>query len=130
MVSGVFQWNVFNGFSDKARVSQARLELEKLEQALAEVRKQIELEVEQCINNLNSAYRLLKVTALASRSSSENFRMVARKYEEGLASQIEYLDAQTTITSSQVEETIKLYDYLIKLSELKLAVSAYELENL
>ena len=55
--------------------------------------------------------------------------MVARKYEQGLASQIEYLDAQTTLTSSRIEETIALYDYLIKLSELKLAVSADEPEN-
>jgi len=130
LVSGVFQWNLFNGFSDKARLSRARLEVNKLEQAMAEARNQIELEVEKSVNNFNSAYRLLKVARLASRSAGENFRMVARKYEEGLASQIEYLDAQTTLTSSRVAETISLYDYLIRFSELKLAVSAYELENL
>ena len=130
VISGVFQWNLFNGFTDKARLSWSRMELKKLENALAGVQRQIELEVEKSHDNVNSASRMLKVSRLASRSAGENFRMVARKYEQGLASQIEYLDAQTALISSRIEESITLYDYLIKLSELKLAVSDYELENL
>ncbi|MEA1997280.1 MAG: TolC family protein, partial [Gemmatimonadota bacterium] len=103
--------------------SRAGLEVNKLEQALAEFRNRICLEVEQCVNNVNSAYRVLDVSRLAVRSAGENFRMVARKYEEGLVPQIEYMDAQTAMTRARIEKTMALYDYLIQLSGLKLTVA-------
>lgn len=130
MVSGVLQWNLFNGLSDRARVAGARLELQKLDAALEEARRRIELQVEQSYHNAISAYEALAPAGLASRSAGETFRMVARKYDQGMASQVEYLDARTTLTSARTGETIARYEYLIQLAELESATGAFDFSSI
>ncbi len=126
MVSGVLQWNLFSGLSDRARVAGARLEQRKLTAALEETRRRIELHVEQSYHSATSAYEALVPAQLASRSAAEAFRMVTRKYDQGVASQIEYLDARTTLTSARTGETIARYEYLIRLAELESAAATFD----
>ncbi|MDP6777252.1 MAG: TolC family protein, partial [Candidatus Latescibacteria bacterium] len=126
MVSGVLKWNLFSGTSDRARVAGARLEIQKLDAALEEARRRVELQVEQSYQNANSAHERLKPARLASRSAGEAFRMVARKYDHGMASQIEYLDARTTLTATRTAEVIARYDYLTHLAELESASGTYD----
>ena len=126
MVSGILQWTLFSGTSDRARVAGARLEQRKLAAGLEETRRRIELQVEQSYHNATSAYEAMVPAQLASRSAGEGYRMISRKYDQGMASQIEYLDARTTLTSARTRETIARYEYLIHLAELESAAGTFD----
>ena len=129
MVSGVLQWQFFNGAGARAKVSRARTEIDRLQSSLTEAKRRTELQVEQQYHSLRSAYDRLVVAGLARRSAHENFRMVSKKYEQGIASQVEYLDARTVRTSVDIDEIIALYDYHVQFAELERVTAAYNLQD-
>ena len=129
MISGVLQWNFFNGAGGREKVSRARTEVKRLQSRLAETRRRVELQIQQQGHNLLSAYDRLTVAGLARKSARENFRMVSRKYEEGIASQVAYLDARTVLTSAEIDEILALYTYHIQLAELEMITAAYDFQH-
>ena len=56
-------------------------------------------------------------------------RELTKKFEEGIASQVEYLDAQTTLTNAAINEVITRYDYYITYAEYERIVAAYNLNT-
>ena len=126
MVSGTLQWNLFNGLSDRAKIKQAHLHVQKLQAALDELVGQIELEVEQHYHNVQAMHEQLGVVRLAGKSARENFRIVAKRYDQGLVSQLDYLDARTTLTSAEINEIVTQYDYFIRLAELEFSTAAFD----
>ncbi len=129
MASLVMQWNLFRGFQDKARIQQAHLETKKMLTKEDEIKNMIELEVERIFDNLNVARKTILVVKQQFESSKASFRIVRKKFEEGIASQIEYLDAQTTLTNSAINEVITRYDYYITYAEYERIVAAYKLDE-
>ena len=129
MASLVMQWNLFRGFQDKARIQQAHLETKKMLTKEDEIKNMIELEVERIFDNLNVARKTILVVKQQFESSKASFRIVRKKFEEGIASQIEYLDAQTTLTNSAINEVITRYDYYITYAEYERIVAAHKLDE-
>ena len=127
MASGILSWNLFNGFQDNAKLEQAYLEAKKLSTREKEVKKQIELEVERIYDNLNVARKTIEVTEQQNESAQASFRIIRKKYEEGMTSQVEYLDAQTTLTNASVSAIIARYDYHITYAEFERITALYQL---
>jgi len=126
MVSGIVEWNIFRGFSDKAKIQEAILEEKKLKTLIQEIEEQIELEVEQKYHSVLTSREMVEVASLAAKHAKESYRMMAIKYKEGIASYIEYLDAQATRTRVMLNEVITRIDYFIGLTELEAAMAAFE----
>lgn len=128
MVSGVLEWNVFRGLGDKMRLDQARLDERRLVLVRQELEQQIRLEVERAYHNLETARRLHDVARLAVKSADENFRMVQKRYEQGMASIIEFLDAETSYTTAHNQAIVAQYEIFIALTHLERALSLFPLE--
>jgi len=119
MISGVLQWNLFNGFQDQTRRQMAEIEKQKLLKSLQETERLIILQVQQSFYNLDVA-RKGKITAEDRlEAARQSYQLIKRKYEEGMASQIEYMDARNTLTSAEVFHVLSQYDYLIRAAELE-----------
>ena len=127
MASLVLQWNVFNGYQDEAKQQQAYLEKKKLITKEDEIKKQIELEVERILDNLNVAFKTIDVAKQQLESARESFKIIRKKFEEGIAAQIEYQDAQTTLTNAAINEVISTYDYFITYATYERIVASYQL---
>ncbi len=125
----MLRWNLFNGLGDRAKLAQASLEVRKLQTALEEVERRIEMQVEQGYYDVESAFDQLAVAGLASKSARENFRMVSVKYERGVASQVVHLDARTAHTSAEISEIVTRYEALIRLAELEWATAGFNLNT-
>jgi outer membrane protein len=126
MASVVLQWNLFKGFQDKAKLEQVYLEKKKLSAKEEEIKNQIELEVERIYDNLNVARKTIDVARQQVESAKASFKIIRKKYEEGVSAQVEYLDAQTTLTNSAINEVISEYDYYITYADFERIVALYE----
>ena len=110
--SAVLAWNIFSGFQTNARIRQSVLDKSIIDTRLEEARKQIELEVITTLNDLLTAEKGITAAETRLMNAKEGFRLVSRKYEEGQATLIEFLDARTNMTQSEVNLIISRYNYL------------------
>jgi outer membrane protein TolC len=126
MASLVLQWNLFRGFQDKAKLEQVYLEKKKLSAREEEIQNQIELEVERIFDNLNVARKSIDVSRQQVESALASFKIIRKKFEEGVSAQVEYLDAQTTLTNAAINEVISEYDYYITYAQFERIVALYK----
>jgi len=121
MASVVLQWKLFDGFQERARIQQARLDTRRLELQREELDDQIRLQVQDAMDNLEVAHRSLATAEERLLASREGYRRVARKYEEGMENQVTLLDARDVWTRAELNMNITRYDLLIRLAELEFA---------
>jgi outer membrane protein TolC len=110
--SAVLAWKLFAGFRTNSRIKQSMIDKKIIDTRLEEAKKQIELEVITTLNELLTAEKGITAAETRVMNAKEGFRLVNRKYEEGQATLIEYLDARTNLTQSQVNLIISKYAYL------------------
>ncbi len=129
MASAVLQWNFFNGFRDKAKIQQAGYEKRKQQIRLQEVRKQILLQVSDAYNSVKVAEKALVTAGDRKRAAQKVFEIVDKKYRQGMASQIEFLDARTTKTSAELNDIMTQTDYLLKITQLEQAAALFNIPS-
>lgn len=126
MASLVFQWDIFKGFQNKNKINQARINLEQLHRKREEVIRLIRLEI------LGDWYELIEVSERLKTAQSrvlaerEVFRIIEKKYLEGQANQLEYLNARNSLTSSEQQVIITKYDLMISGAKLEKATAGYQ----
>jgi len=114
MASLVLEWTLFNGSQNRSQKAQAVLEKKRLEAQMLELENQIRLQVKDAFHSLESA-RLAVIAAREKETAAEkSFTIVAKKYEYGMAPQIEYLDARTTLTNAAINHILARADYFVK----------------
>jgi len=129
MASVVLEWNIFNGQQDKAKLEQAKLETRKMQIKEEELKRQIELEVERIYDNLIVARKTINVSRQQIESAEASFKIVRKKYEEGTAAQVEYLDAQTNLTNAAINAIITKYDFFVTYAEFEKIAARYLFED-
>jgi outer membrane protein TolC len=129
MASIVLSWNLFNGFQDKAKAEQAELEAKKIFTQLTEVKNQIRLQVKEAVKNYLVAEKTINATNERLESFRKSYKIIKRKYAEGMASQIEYLDARNKLTQAEVQAIIAQYDYKQKYAQLEQIVALVDLSK-
>jgi outer membrane protein TolC len=117
--SAVLSWTLFEGFRNKARISQALLQKEMAEQKLNEAKKQIELQVTAALEELSSSEKGITTAESRLKNAKESFRIVEKKYGEGQASLIEFMDARTNLTRSEENLIISKFRYLSAFAEFE-----------
>ena len=127
MASLVLKWNLFNGLKDKAKASQSEWDKKKLEAQKNELVKQVNLQLKSSIKNYEVAEKSLTTAQLRKEAAEQSYEIMNKKYENGLASQVEYLDAQTTLTEAAINYIITKYDYKISFAELERTAAIKEL---
>ncbi len=127
IVSLVAQWNIFNGGQDYSRRKQAVLDTDRLKLQKDEIRRQIELQIRQAYDALIVAQQAQATSNDRLQSAKKSFEIVSRRYSEGLASQIEFIDARTNYTSSGINQILTNYDFVQKYVQLERAAALFEL---
>ena len=125
MASVVLDWKLFRGFQNRSRLQQAQIEVQKLRTRHEELERQIQLQVQEAYDNVDVALESLETAEERLRSSREGYRLVNRKYEEGMTNQVSFLDARSTLTEAEHNLNITRYDLLIRMAELEYAAAVY-----
>ena len=85
---------------------------------LADLRLKVALEIKEAYLKLKAAEEKIKVSESQLEQAKENQRIVAKRYEEGLALITELLDADITVTSTALSKAKAYYDAITQKAEL------------
>jgi len=119
MESGLTGWQVavigevpiFDGGVNKSKIKQAEINLSQVEQSRKQVEQLIEFEARSAFLNMKEAEKLVKVTEQGIKDSMESFRIAQVKYNEGIATNIEVIDAQSALIEAETNHLNALHDY-------------------
>ncbi len=117
--SAILTWNLFEGFTNKARIRQAIIRKEMAETQLEEAKRQIELQVIGAVSELSAADKGIVAAESRLKNAREGYRIVEKKYSEGQASLIEYIDARTSMTQAEENLIISRFKYLSAYAEFE-----------
>jgi outer membrane protein len=127
LASLVLRWDLFKGFQNNAKIQQSRIDQEIIDKKYQELEMLIQLEVTNAFYTLEAAEKEIVSVRKQLESSKKAFKIVEKKYAEGQASLIEYIDARTNMTNTQEKLIIARYDYMIKYAEYERVTGLYNL---
>ena len=125
----IFKWDLFHGFHNKARIGEARIEQRLRDTQLEEAEKQIRLETIGAHYDLIASVESVKASTEELLSARNAFRVINRKYGEGQATLIEFIDARSTMTQAEMLLIISKYDFHIKYADLERVACLYFVDN-
>lgn len=117
--SAILSWNLFSGMQNRSKIEQSLLQKEGLEEQAEELEKSIELEVLSVFTNLQKDAANLDVAQSRITSARAGFHLIERRYEEGMASLIEFIDARSNLTQAEESAIIAQFQYLSDFAELE-----------
>ncbi len=104
---------IFDGFRKKYQVEQARIELLKSENNASQLTNMIDTEFAQAKINLESSMNVLDSEEENQELAEEIYQISNKKYQEGVGSSFELVDAETAFTNAQTNYYNALYNALI-----------------
>jgi outer membrane protein len=119
IASVVLRWELFHGYENRAQIDQAKIGRETLETKIEETKDQIRLQVIEAYYDLQASEKSIRAADEALKSARKAYEMVDKKFREGQANLIEYIDARTTMTNAEQTLIINRYDYYIKYAEFE-----------
>jgi outer membrane protein TolC len=119
VASLVLQWNAFSGGRDAARSRQATLERDRARARRVEAERGIELQVATAHRAAGVARGALDTAEDRLLAARRTFELVSRRYEEGMAAQIEFLDARVAYTNAELNRILTHYEYAVRWVELE-----------
>lgn len=123
----VLRWDLFKGFQNNNIYQQALIDKHIAEIRITEVENQVRLQVINAYYDLEAAQKAVVSATQQASSAEKAFKVINRKYEEGQASLLQYIDARTTMTGAKQNRIITNYDYFIKYAELEKAAAMYDI---
>ena len=111
----------------QARVRQARAAERQVVLRQEEIAQQIRLEVQQAFDRLTTSRDSLATAAARADAARAAFRIASRKRDEGVISQVEFIDARSALTSAELNHNVTRFDVLARRAELEYATSTGEI---
>jgi outer membrane protein len=103
-------FNLFSGWSTKAEVSKIIHMREQLHEQKRKLIDDIKLEVEKSYLDLKNALEKIQVTKDAASQAEENLRINKIKYEEGIGTSTDVVDAITLLTMAETNYCRAVYE--------------------
>lgn len=121
----VLSWNLFNGAQDASRAEQASLDARRIEAQAAYAARQIALQVRTAWASATVAREAISTAGDRVVAARRSYELTRRRYEQGMAPQIELLDVRTSLTSAELNHVLTTYDYFLRRVELDRAAALY-----
>jgi outer membrane protein TolC len=119
----VVEWTPWDGGATGARRTQATLEAERARTRRTDAERQIDLQVRQAYDAAVVAHAAIGTAAGRVAAARRTFELVARKYQEGAAPQIEFIDARSARTRAELNLVLTRYEYALRYVELERAAA-------
>ena len=127
--SVVFSWNVFDGGGDLARRQGARADVNRLRERQRETEDLIRLDVRQAHEAVVVACDAIATAEARLAAARRAFELVRRRHEEGVATQVEFLDARSRLTSAELGLSLANHGLALRWIDLERAAALRELQE-
>lgn len=115
-------WDIFDGMLTHGKVVQARALYDKSRTDLDDRARQIELEVRTAYSDFIMAREVLDSQLKVQEEAEEALREAGARAEAGTGTQLDVLDAQTSLTQARTTEVQALHDYDAARARLERAI--------
>lgn len=119
MASALLSWNLFNGFGDKAKREQAVLEYKSLKNDLSQIKQQIRLQAHDAVWAVQESEKQFLQSREQLKAAKEVYKIVEKKYRQGMVTHIEMIDAATSLTNAEITNNINKFEILKRQGHLK-----------
>ena len=104
-------WNIFDGLLTHGKVVQAKALYQKSKTAVDEKSRQIELEVRTTYSDFIGAQEVLESQKTVQAEAEESLREAYARASAGTGTQLDVLDAETSLTTARSTQVQALHDY-------------------
>jgi len=104
---------IFSGGERKSRVDEARLTVDKFQVALEGLRESIDLEQQQASSTLRNDLLAVSSQQANLRLSQEVFNTTQKKFQDGVGSNLEVVEAENDLKTAQTNYFNALYNAMI-----------------
>jgi len=115
-------WDIFDGLLTRGRVQQARAQQERSQADLDDSGRRVELEVRTAYSSFIEAREVLQSQQKVQEEAEEALRLARARAEAGTGTQLDVLDAETSLTQARTTQVQALHDYAVARARLERAV--------
>lgn len=115
-------WNIFTGLQRTYQIQQEKIELQKIENNIDAMQAQIQIEVQDSESSLSNSLRRLAVQEENLKLAERIFDISQKKYEEGVGSNLEVVDANNSLKEAQTNYYNTLFEAIIARIDLSRAL--------
>lgn len=112
---------VFEGFSTKVKVQEAKLALNQQDIRLRELEQEIEQEIEQAYSSWELAGRTIEVNDKTLEAKREMYQLTKLQYEQGLTSYFILQQKESDLSSAESRQVNALYNLRLSVARLEKA---------
>ncbi|GAA4303032.1 TolC family protein [Compostibacter hankyongensis] len=113
---------IFSGFQQNHRIQKARLNVEKSQVALDNMKQSIDLELDQTHSTLESNLLTLQAQERNMKLAEDVYNTTKKKYQAGVGSNLEVVNAENDLKQAQTNYFSALYDAIISKIDYQKAV--------
>lgn len=117
------QLNIFDSNIINSNVASAKAAKKKAELSLKDADDGIRLEVRTDYLNMKGAEERIQASMKAVEQAEENLHIEQTRYAAGVGTNLDVLDAQTSLTEAKMNYTGALYDYNVAKASLEKAIA-------
>jgi outer membrane protein len=117
-------WNIFDGFLTAGKVKEARAQYDKSRTVLDDQARQIELQVRTAYSDFLQARETLESQLTVQEEAEEALREAKQRAEAGTGTQLDVLDAETSLTQARTTQIQARHDYSTARARFDRAVGA------
>jgi outer membrane protein TolC len=117
------RWRLFDGGAARAGAEQAEKDQEIAETQFANLRNQIRFAVEQAFFQLRSNKNNIATNTKGVRLAEESLRLARLRFQSGVGTQTEVIDAQTALTRARGDRLSSIIEYNQSYADLTRQVS-------
>ena len=121
LVSIGLRWNLFNGFSDKARIEESKFAQQRSSAEEARADSAIRLQVHRAYADLHAATQRIEVAKASVAEAEESLRITQNRYEAGISNVTDLLRTETTVLEARTRHLAAVRDQRIAAAMLELA---------
>jgi len=122
VLGGQLTWNIFDGLLTHGKVIQAKAQLEHAKADVEDRARQIELEVRTDYSSFIEAREVLESQQKVQEEAEEALRLAKARTEAGTGTQLDVLNAETSLTQARTTQVQALHDYDVARARLERAI--------
>jgi outer membrane protein TolC len=104
---------IFSGLQRTYQVQQEKLNLQKIDNSFKILKSSIDLQIKQSVTNYQNSLQALESQKRNMTLAEKVARVTKIKYTQGVGSNIEVVDAESSLKEAQVNYYSALYDVLV-----------------
>jgi outer membrane protein TolC len=129
LVAASMRWNLFNGYADRARVSEANASFESARAQGRQALQGVKLEVFKAWADARAAEERLSVASAAVAQAEESLRIIKNRYNGGLTTVTELLRNETALLDAQTRRLAAIHDQRVAAAHLELAAGTLSADS-